>query len=126
MTRTTAILLGALFSALLTSAAPADEVTSTTPAALAPVNTHEEPCLKEGGLCLLKELCPRGQLSEKQGLCPEQQARGVECCHGLSELERRCSARGGICRPKLKCGRQLWEEKGEDCAAGETCCILVT
>ncbi|XP_046382483.1 U-scoloptoxin(19)-Tl1a [Ischnura elegans] len=85
---------------------------------------NEPSCIRQGGLCIKKEECPDGHLHPTSGLCPEQAHLGVECCHGLSVKERRCSARGGECRPRSKCGRQLWEERAEDCGASEACCIL--
>ncbi|XP_071444119.1 U-scoloptoxin(19)-Tl1a [Hetaerina americana] len=85
---------------------------------------NEPSCIRQGGLCIKKEECPAGQLHATSGLCPTQAHLGVECCHGLSVKERRCSARGGECRPRSKCGRQLWEERAEDCGASEACCIL--
>ncbi|KAL1131010.1 hypothetical protein AAG570_012248 [Ranatra chinensis] len=87
---------------------------------------HMEPeCGKVGGMCMLAEDCPPGLLSKSLGLCPQQQSLGVECCHGLSIRERRCSARGGACRPvKGKCPRQLMLD-ADDCPNGFTCCALV-
>ncbi|XP_063239793.1 U-scoloptoxin(19)-Tl1a [Bacillus rossius redtenbacheri] len=86
----------------------------------------EEPCARTGGLCLKEDECPEGSLTAQKGLCPEQQGLGVECCHGVSRLERRCHARGGICRPAGECrSRQLWLTEAKDCARGETCCALV-
>ncbi|KAK7793249.1 hypothetical protein R5R35_010242 [Gryllus longicercus] len=114
-------------SAVPAAGAGAEAGAEYTPESVAePVQTNEDPCLRAGGLCVLESECPPGQLAATRGLCPAQQERGVECCHGLSILERRCSARGGICRPKQKCGRSLWEETAEDCASDETCCVLVS
>ncbi|XP_021917952.1 uncharacterized protein LOC110828997 [Zootermopsis nevadensis] len=85
----------------------------------------EEPCSRAGGICLPEKECPVDHLSPKRGLCPEQQKEGVECCHGLSVLERRCSKRGGQCTSKARCGRQLWDNYAQDCSQNEACCILV-
>nr|CAD7458678.1 unnamed protein product [Timema tahoe] len=88
---------------------------------------NEAPCLRQGGLCLEVVECPEGKLSSQTGLCPDQQNNGVECCFGLSKLERRCNARGGLCRLKADCrSRALWETVAEDCQKDETCCVLVS
>jgi len=43
---------------------------------------NEVACLRSGGTCLPQIECPVGSLSSEKGLCPNQQALGVECCHG--------------------------------------------
>ncbi|KAJ8877769.1 hypothetical protein PR048_022224 [Dryococelus australis] len=44
----------------------------------------------------------------------------------VSVLERRCHARGGMCRPSTECrSRALWLPEAKDCAKGETCCALI-
>ncbi|GFG40515.1 hypothetical protein Cfor_07579 [Coptotermes formosanus] len=85
----------------------------------------EEPCSRAGGICLPEKECPAGHLNPKTGLCPLQQEAGVECCHGVSILEKRCKMRGGECTPKTRCGRQLWDDQAQDCRQNEACCILV-
>lgn len=43
---------------------------------------YEQECLKHGGICMEREKCPPGKLSDIAGLCPIQQAQGVDCCFG--------------------------------------------
>nr|ATU82430.1 venom carboxypeptidase inhibitor-like protein [Lethocerus distinctifemur] len=112
-----------LAAALAVSAYPHDDPTPVVQDP--PKYTMEAECGRVGGMCMPAEECPRGQLAEPRGLCPQQQNMGVECCHGLSIKERRCSARGGVCRAaKGKCPRQLLLE-ADDCPEGYTCCALV-
>ncbi|XP_049774589.1 U-scoloptoxin(19)-Sm1a [Schistocerca cancellata] len=129
----TALLLllaaAALFAGDYAAPLEADSAEATPrPASVATAATFhpEAACSRQGGLCVLAAECPPGSLHNTTGLCPQQQPQGVECCYGLSVQERRCSARGGVCRPKHKCGRQLWEERAEDCGPTDTCCILVS
>jgi hypothetical protein len=46
-------------------------------------------------------------------------------CFSVSILETRCRERGGECTPKARCGRQLWDDRAQDCSQNEACCILV-
>lgn len=39
----------------------------------------EKPCTDAGGVCAHKSLCPHTPYGE--GLCPEQQKCGAECCY---------------------------------------------
>lgn len=41
----------------------------------------ETECTNVGGNCFLSVHCPEGQ-SGNEGLCPNQQNQGVECCFG--------------------------------------------
>ncbi|XP_034841211.1 U-scoloptoxin(19)-Sm1a-like [Maniola hyperantus] len=86
----------------------------------------EQPCLEEGGSCVIAADCPEGLLANDRGLCPKQQARGVECCYGISVKETRCEKRGGECMPKDKfCNPRIVFQEATDCCNDEKCCILV-
>ena len=87
-----------------------------------PEHYPESTCNQAGGICMPADECPSGQLAEP-GLCPLQRSRGVECCHGLSVLERRCVSRGGQCMKE--CAHNLRDDHATDCRLGEHCCILV-
>ncbi|MPC16817.1 hypothetical protein E2C01_009654 [Portunus trituberculatus] len=40
---------------------------------------YEHECSAQGGICAKVEFCPKdGKMTD--GLCPKQQADGVECC----------------------------------------------
>ncbi|XP_039286640.1 U-scoloptoxin(19)-Sm1a [Nilaparvata lugens] len=85
---------------------------------------NEMECLQEGGICLPADECPKGH-EAANGLCPAQQENGIECCHGLSNKERACSRRGGLCRDKIKCPESLRIPYANDCQSQEICCALV-
>uniref|UniRef100_A0A1B6KRN5 WAP domain-containing protein n=1 Tax=Graphocephala atropunctata TaxID=36148 RepID=A0A1B6KRN5_9HEMI len=83
---------------------------------------NEEPCLQAGGLCLEKENCPEGKLTEERGLCAEQQKRGVECCLSVSKNVTDCMGLGGVCRDS--CPESIQIKRAEDCKT-QICCALV-
>ncbi|XP_069702657.1 U-scoloptoxin(19)-Sm1a-like [Periplaneta americana] len=86
----------------------------------APV-TEEEPCTREGGLCMPSTYCPNG-LSPKKGLCPLRQKYEVECCIDESVLKNRCRLNGGecmdYCAPFLQRGPR-------GCGDNQVCCVLI-
>nr|WCR32652.1 beta-defensin [Penaeus vannamei] len=84
----------------------------------------EDPCSRQGGFCGLASACPKDFLHKTPGLCPEQQAQGVECCYKVPDNVRDCRGRGGECVPEADCGNAPQEEKGQ-CQAGEVCCIFL-
>ncbi|KAJ0181473.1 hypothetical protein K1T71_003558 [Dendrolimus kikuchii] len=85
----------------------------------------EQPCLEDGGICVIEADCPTGNLVKRKGLCPEQQSMGVECCYGISVKETRCEKRGGHCVPSSQCNPSLVTERATNCKENEKCCILV-
>ncbi|RZF48074.1 hypothetical protein LSTR_LSTR002140 [Laodelphax striatellus] len=85
---------------------------------------NEMECLQEGGICLPANECPKGH-EAANGLCPAQRENGIECCHGLSNKERGCSKRGGLCRDKIQCPESLRIPYANDCQSHEICCTLV-
>ncbi|CAH0716051.1 unnamed protein product, partial [Brenthis ino] len=55
---------------------------STTPLELVSIIELEEPCVRQGGLCLRVEDCEPDNLVQMKGiLCPMQSHMGVECCY---------------------------------------------
>ncbi|XP_063597201.1 U-scoloptoxin(19)-Tl1a-like [Penaeus indicus] len=126
MSTTTALLLCLALTAAF--ALPADE---SGPISInkrsgdyVPPYHPEEPCSREGGICGLASACPDGFLHQTLGLCPEQQAQGVECCYKVPSNVRDCRGRGGECVPEDQCGKAPREEEGE-CDAGKVCCIFL-
>ncbi|VVC88444.1 unnamed protein product [Leptidea sinapis] len=85
---------------------------------------REKPCTDEGGLCVVAKDCPKGSLSKRLGLCPAQQASGVECCYSVSVKETRCQKHGGSCLSASIC-HPSQSHNASDCSAGQTCCIFI-
>ncbi|XP_063866322.1 LOW QUALITY PROTEIN: U-scoloptoxin(19)-Tl1a-like [Scylla paramamosain] len=83
---------------------------------------NENACSSKGGLCARSEFCPEdGKMEE--GLCPKQQADGVECCQKLPTNLTSCGDRGGECVPTKNCGNAPTEDA--ECPLGQVCCIFV-
>ncbi|XP_038216515.1 uncharacterized protein LOC119835638 [Zerene cesonia] len=71
-----------MFSLFVLAAANPTRKRSTTPLELVSVIELEEPCVRQGGLCLRIEDCQPGNLVQMRGvLCPKQRHLGVECCY---------------------------------------------
>ncbi|KAG7304567.1 hypothetical protein JYU34_011518 [Plutella xylostella] len=83
----------------------------------------EQPCLSAGGRCVVAADCPSEGRLEQRGLCPAQQAKGVECCYGVSIKETRCRGFGGTCSDT--CPVTLTRTQAKDCPADQECCVLV-
>ncbi|KAK8386846.1 hypothetical protein O3P69_017938 [Scylla paramamosain] len=77
---------------------------------------NENACSSKGGLCARSEFCPEdGKMEE--GLCPKQQADGVECCQKLPTNLTSCGDRGGECVPTKNCGNAPTEDA--ECPLGQ-------
>ncbi|CAG4955472.1 uncharacterized protein LOC123705326 [Colias croceus] len=71
-----------MFALFMLAAATPTRKRSTTPVELVSVIELEEPCVRQGGLCLRIEDCQPGNLVQMRGvLCPNQRHLGVECCY---------------------------------------------
>ncbi|XP_011548374.1 U-scoloptoxin(19)-Sm1a isoform X2 [Plutella xylostella] len=54
---------------------------STTPHDMSIIEL-EEPCVRQGGICMRKEDCPKDYMVNVRAiLCPQQHSLGVECCY---------------------------------------------
>nr|P0DQE9.1 RecName: Full=U-scoloptoxin(19)-Sm1a; Short=U-SLPTX(19)-Sm1a; Flags: Precursor [Scolopendra morsitans] len=80
----------------------------------------EDPCSKEGGVCVAVDRCPDEY--KKPGLCPKQKARGIDCC-AIAPRDT-CASRGGECTT-LDCGRMEQKDVNHDCPPGTKCCVWV-
>ncbi|GBP79498.1 hypothetical protein EVAR_59172_1 [Eumeta japonica] len=78
----------------------------------------EIPCTAAGGACVVAADCPRGHRAP-DGLCPQQQRLGVECCYGISVRETRCRRHGGECT-RSDCPDRLTYRDATDCNVGIT------
>ncbi|KAB0792536.1 hypothetical protein PPYR_14495 [Photinus pyralis] len=86
----------------------------------------EDLCSAQGGQCIKLDECSVPVDDIYLNLCPEQQAEGAECCHGVSTKEYRCKRFGGDCvadgRP---CPDHLQKPQATDCLKGTFCCIFI-
>ncbi|XP_050699223.1 U-scoloptoxin(19)-Sm1a-like [Eriocheir sinensis] len=83
---------------------------------------NEEQCLREGGVCGLASACPTDSRMA-EGLCPNQQASGVECCQTIPTNIKACGGRGGECVEPQTCGKGPREDA--QCPGEQVCCIFV-
>ncbi|XP_062708612.1 U-scoloptoxin(19)-Sm1a isoform X2 [Aedes albopictus] len=83
----------------------------------------ERACARQGGLCVQKDDCK--SLTAIKGLCPENANRGVECCYEVKppRMNMTCADHQGECM--ANCNAVWLIRPANDCANGETCCILV-
>ncbi|XP_045104596.1 U-scoloptoxin(19)-Sm1a-like [Portunus trituberculatus] len=83
---------------------------------------YEHECSAQGGICAKVEFCPKdGKMTD--GLCPKQQADGVECCQKLPTNLVTCKQRGGECVPTEDCPSVT---NDAECPSGQICCIWLT
>lgn len=83
----------------------------------------ERACARQGGLCVHRDDCQ--SLTAIKRLCPENAHRGVECCYEVkrSDAVLTCDEQAGACMPE--CHLKGLRRKANDCAVGETCCVVV-
>ncbi|XP_045104595.1 U-scoloptoxin(19)-Sm1a-like [Portunus trituberculatus] len=82
---------------------------------------NEAGCLLEGGECSLVSQCPKP--FRLPGLCPDQQARGIDCCRTATS-DYDCRKQWGICLPTESCGN-LPKDPHAPCPANQVCCLIV-
>ena len=84
---------------------------------------NEGPCLAEGGICVMEGYCPEDKMTNKTGLCPEQEPAGAVCCNGVPENSS-CREHGGRCGQQEEC-RNVQSFGQLDCNEGSDCCLLI-
>lgn len=84
----------------------------------------EEPCVRQGGLCLRVEDCdPSNRLQMRVSLCPKQHHLGVECCYLCKYNPYIPSNRLIISPVHLDTGCNNCAKRGHDRLRYKTCSI---
>ncbi|KAK4287363.1 hypothetical protein Pmani_039558 [Petrolisthes manimaculis] len=96
------LLLLLLLSVSLALILLSNGVMARVPSKLLPL--PEDPCSREGGICVYQSTCPPAFLHTSSALCPKQQQHGVECCTKVPDTNGDCSSSGGECVSSMLCG----------------------